>query len=569
MELFAGQRVARRSRALVELNVDFTAREDRIFTFSRPNAIPTLFWSPDKAAFKDEILRSARQLVSLCITLQDDPVIRYDASSKVAKILAKTFNMQLEMTKESAGWVGQTKGVVLVVDRAVDVIAPLMHEFTYQALVGDQCAIQGEFCYLDAERFSSFTPAEKEQKTLILNEKDDPLWGEFRHQHIGTVMAAVPAQLRKFKKENKLAQFEEARKNDKDISIKDMAAALKDFTKYTSMATRFSQHTSLAAECMKKVDSRLLKDVATLEQDFVTGVNEDGTSVNGKKAKAALITLCQNPKLTAEDRFRLILVYMLSQGGVQAATRRELLRGIPDLCLTALHGVERLGFPVADEAFKPLAYDAERRNEGIARVANIILLRFVPRLWKLAQDLSVGSLSTKDFPKVSEKEHDEFGAVSSAPKGRRRKNNAPSAATDATVAPHLIIFVAGGLTYSEARECYALAEKLKLNVVFGGSDLISPSDFLASLADVPRGKWDLAVGNTSSIPPSFSTVAGTRPAAAPAAAAAAEAAEGSSKGGKSSGSKASSSSKPKSNKDSRKQRPDDDDSDLDIEAPDF
>lgn len=132
MDMFSGQKIVRRSKCLVELNVDFTAREDRVFTLSRPNTLPTLFWSSDKESFNNEILSSARQLVSLCVTLSDDPAIRYDSRSRIAKILAKTVDQQLNFTKENARWHGKTHGSMLIVDRAVDILTPLMHEFTYQ-----------------------------------------------------------------------------------------------------------------------------------------------------------------------------------------------------------------------------------------------------------------------------------------------------------------------------------------------------------------------------------------------------------------------------------------------------
>jgi hypothetical protein len=575
MDLFNGQKIVRRSKCLVELNVDFTAREDRIFTMSRPNTIPTLFWSSDKDTFNAEVLRTARQLVSLCVTLSDDPAIRYDGNSKIAKILAKTFDQQLNFTKETARWHGKTHGCVLIVDRAADILTPLMHEFTYQALVHDVAGNNGELCYVGVEEWASLSAEERAKRTMILNEGEDALWAEHRHEHIGNVMSGIPAQLRKFKKENKLAQWEDDRSKarasggkEKDISVKDMAAALKDFNKYTAMITKFSQHTNLSAECMKKIDSRLLKEVGDLEQDCTTGYDEQGDAINAKKAKTSLISLCQNSKLGAEERLRLVLIYMLSQGGVQASTRRELMRGIPEQCLGVVHGIEKMGQQISDERFKPAAFDAARRKEGLRRVENIVLLRHVPLLWKLAKDLADDSLSVADYPYVGDKQRDEIGSGSSQRVRRRGKDKASRSAEPSE--PHLIVFVAGGLTYSEARECYALADKLKINLIFGGSDLISAREFMASVSDTTVPQWTGAVGNALGALPS-ELLGRSAAAAAPAPAAKTAAAD-------KSGSRRAAEPEPEprgrkyeapEEKKKPKRRAADSDDDSDIEAPDF
>lgn len=442
----------------------------------------------------------------------------------------------------------------------------------------DVCGNHGELCFLSSEDYHRQSSEEKAKRTMILNEGEDPLWRAHRHDHIGTVMSEIPAQLKAFKKENKLAKMEDERAKaakagtkPKDVSVKDMAAALKDFNAYSATLGKFAQHTALSAECMKKIDAHLLKEIGDLEQDFATGYDEQGEAMSVKRAKSSLISLCQNPKLGVEERLRLVLVYMLTQGGVQASTRRELMRGIPEQCLGAVTGLEQLGIKFTDEKFKGTPMESSRRKEGQKRVENIVLLRYVPLLWQIAKELAEDKLSTADFPYVSEKQRDEPGGGAGALRTRRNKRDKSGASGSSkgseVVEPHFIVFVAGGLTYSEAREINILADALRVNLIVGGTDLINARDFLASAGNMSLDAWQQAAGEIMGPVPTEVLLAGAPKAKpAPAAAAAAPAAKSASKYAED----PEDDGKGKKGAKGKKKRADDsDDDDEELERPDF
>ena len=97
---------------------------------------------------------------------------------------------------------------VLIVDRSLDPLTPLLHEFTFQAMLNDLLKVHGEIAHLppppDSAASASATPSapasgapaaaaaalivgkdsDRESGELVLSE-DDALWLEYRHKHIG------------------------------------------------------------------------------------------------------------------------------------------------------------------------------------------------------------------------------------------------------------------------------------------------------------------------------------------------------------------------------------------------
>ncbi|KAK4057755.1 syntaxin binding protein 1 [Microbotryomycetes sp. JL221] len=51
----------------------------------------------------------------------------------------------------------------------------------------------------------------------------------------------------------------------------------------------------------------------------------------------------------------------------------------------------------------------------------------------------------------------------------------------------LLMFVAGGMTYSEIRACYKLSEAHNKDVLIGSTDVLTPEHFVHSLSDLERG----------------------------------------------------------------------------------
>ncbi|KAJ1677737.1 syntaxin binding protein 1, partial [Spiromyces aspiralis] len=172
-------------RALTELYIEFNAIEERVF-ITKPSLYPLYnLYSPHASDHRHlDITATAERLVSMCATLSIMPYIRYyrpigslrqrlhsgirsrdtmlalnstlrrrstvigfgeagipePSIPSISADLAWTFKQRLDdhyLKAHDTEVTGTTPAVIIILDRSIDMLAPLLHEFTYQAMVTD------------------------------------------------------------------------------------------------------------------------------------------------------------------------------------------------------------------------------------------------------------------------------------------------------------------------------------------------------------------------------------------------------------------------------------------------
>ena len=107
------------------------------------------------------------------------------------------------------------RGTLIITDRSMDVVAPLIHEFTYQAMCNDLLPIEGgtKYTYVligslsvaDLTCISSYkfqsSLGTYEDKTATLSETDT-VWTTVRHMHMREAIDKLMADFNKFMEEN-------------------------------------------------------------------------------------------------------------------------------------------------------------------------------------------------------------------------------------------------------------------------------------------------------------------------------------------------------------------------------
>ncbi len=80
---------------------------------------------------------------------------------------------------------------------------------------------------------------------------------------------------------------------------------------------------------------------------------------------------------------------------------------------------------------------------------------------------------------------------------RRRRDK-----DDVSVDPYIAIFVLGGVTYSEVRSIYEVAEKekVKANLIIGSADTLTARDYLCDLAGLTKSEWTQLVIGAAGVP---------------------------------------------------------------------
>lgn len=147
----------------------------------------------------------------MCVSLGEYPAIRYynpQTSTHEAAVLCSHLArfVQLELDQytkyhqEFPPTSSRPRGVLIIIDRSMDLYAPLIHEFTYQAMVYDILSI------IDGDKIFYKSPTDpgnptKETKPIEISEKDS-IWVANRHLHMKDLIGKLVADFEAFRAKN-------------------------------------------------------------------------------------------------------------------------------------------------------------------------------------------------------------------------------------------------------------------------------------------------------------------------------------------------------------------------------
>lgn len=484
----------KRIKTFQEINLDFNAVESRVFSFyQHRNMLKNLYWSSKKVLSKELTLQASR-LVSVLLTLEEEPYIRFHEKGHggLCKAFARYVDQELKAKKQQMPeWKqneNRDRGSLIIIDRSMDPLSPLMHEYTFQAMVYDLLKCRGEICHLPEESKSS----DEKNDTLLLGEDDD-LWMELRHSHIGEVLAQVTSKFKEFKGSNKMAQLQSG---GGSASIKDMIAAMKSMPKYKDMMRKYAKGLSLAEACMTKFNKQRLKELGELEQDMATGKDDDGNKVQASDVKKRLIAMCQAMDVGVLDKLRLLMVYIISQGGIQEATRKQLMQNIDHDLQRAIINLDKLGVDISTRKTTKLSKTKMAEYAKLNQTISLALMRYVPFLNQTVLDHVTGTLSDGEFPYLeapaggaSKKKRGKAARMHNWRKGAKKEDDSKKEDTR----PYVIVFLVGGITYAELRCMYEIGESQGVNIICGSATILQPSEYVRMLANLNTKQYRKAV----------------------------------------------------------------------------
>jgi len=322
---------------------------------------------------------------------------------------------------------------------------------------------------------------QKASKEVLLND-DDPLWAKLKHMHIAELGELLHKEYKEF-----LAANPEALKLTKegDHDMKGMTDGLRGMPKFQEQSRRYSLHMSLVQELMTKYNGMGLEEIATLEQSMATGEMSDG----GKAYKTALSDLKallerQDLPISPEDKIRLLMVYLISQDGIKMDERRQLmeLANIAPEDHAAILNLFHLGVTLlSGTSIKKKA--APKKGAQTAE-ATYDVSRYSPPLKRYVEDLFSSGLSCTEFPFVSPP-----ASVVAAAEGSKKATSKSKAPVDPEVpatGKRLIVFVIGGLSYSELRSMHEVARISGRDIVVGTTAMLTPQSLIIALKNIKQ-----------------------------------------------------------------------------------
>ncbi|KAI3727528.1 hypothetical protein L6452_16144 [Arctium lappa] len=517
------QSLKSRLRAMKEMNLEYFAIDSQCFITDNGMALEELYGNEEMTRKGDQCLNMmANRIATVFASLLEFPFVRYRAAKSLdpttmttirdlipTKLAAAVWNCLMKYKALNNFSFPQTETCeLLILDRSIDQIAPVIHEWTYDAMCHDLLDMDGNKYVHEVASKTGGLPEKKE----VLLEDHDPVWLELRHSHIADASERLHDKMTNFVSKNKAAQMHHGSRDGGELSTRDLQKMVQALPQYSEQIDKLSLHVDIAAKINKIIRESGLKEVGQLEQDLVFG--DAGT-------KEVINFLRTKPDATRENKLRLLMIYAATHPekfeSDKLAKLMELAR-LPSDDMNAVYNMRYL--EGSSEAKKnsigafSLKFDVHKKKHGLRKdrageESTWQLSRFYPMIEELIEKLSKNELPKNDYPCMNDpsptfhgRSQSESAKMTEPPaahsmRSRRtatwaRPRDSEDGYSSDSILRHassdfkkmgrrIFVFIVGGATRSELRVCHKLTTKLKREIVLGSSSLDDPPQFITKL----------------------------------------------------------------------------------------
>ncbi|KAK0354279.1 syntaxin binding protein 1 [Friedmanniomyces endolithicus] len=501
-------KIAREQIALFRvLNAEFYPRESHMVTFRDPWSFPILFHPACNHLVRQHMEDVAQKIVGVCVALGEYPTIRYyrprearhEASilcSHLARFVQDELDLYAKFHEDFPPPSTRPRGALYITDRSMDLFAPFLHEFTYQAMAHDLLPIKEDDKISYRTVINEGRP-DQQDKDVEIAEKDK-LWTDNRHRHMKDTIEKLMADFQRFIKDNpNFTKASEGGANSLN-AIKDMMAGLPEFQ---NMKESYGLHLGMAQESMNRFQSWKLAELGSVEQILATGLDEDYKKPKGLADQ--VVRMLDEDDIQKTDRLRLLIMYILYRDGILRGDLEKLhahARLIPqdrqtidNLALLGARTDRKLKErrPPPLPLFTPKAPPTSPQDD-------YALSRYEPAVQLLLEAHANGTLDSQIFAYTKPPLLDGANELSQTSATSLRSAKPTWAKTRAANVggenrQRVIVFMAGGATYSESRACYEVGRATGREVVLVTSHMLTPELFLRQVGDLSADKRRLNI----------------------------------------------------------------------------
>jgi len=279
-----------------------------------------------------------------------------------------------------------------------------------------------------------------------------------------------------------------------------MSEAMRAMPQYQEMLSKYSLHIHLANAAMDIFNDKNIERIALLEQDMSTGEDADGKTV--KNVITNLPPILSDPAVSKDEKLRLLMIYIISQEGIKEQDRKRLmdLAKISNQEQNSIANLYYLGVNLMKGAKGKRKNASKKSKKKRKEDVPYELSRYVPNVKDIMEDIVNDKLASTEFPFF--REDPGVASSSKASSGSRQSASLKGAGSKQPrwadkgkkkeepraefKGPRLIVFIAGGMTFSEMRSAYEITQQYQRQVFIGSTHIITPKGMLEDLTKLKK-----------------------------------------------------------------------------------